>query len=168
MDTASQPPVEGADSAPAELGSPGVASGHHGLVRRVTVLATAGILLVAIVVAAGLWMMRTPAGHVYFSTDPYDQQSGRCQFGVPIASTSPTRPFYMIAFFADALARGDDYSLAITRDGATYRDSGKLSADSKFQCYVEQDALGPLDPGVYRFTFTHGDKVEAEGSITIR
>jgi hypothetical protein len=156
MDTASQPPVEG------------LPSRYRGLVRRVTVLATAGILLVAIVVAAGIWMLRTPAGHVYFSTDPYDQQGGLCQFGAPITSASSTRPFYMIAFFADALARGDDYSLTITRDGAAYRDSGALSAEAKFQCYVEQDALGPLDPGVYRFTFIHGDRIEAEGSIAIR
>jgi hypothetical protein len=156
MDTASQPPLDGAPS------------GYRGRVRRVTVLATAGILLLAIVAVAGLWMLRTPAGHVFFSADPYDRQNGGCQFGTPVASMSSTRPFYMIAFFTDALARGDDYSLTITRDGVTYRDSGKLSADAKFQCYVEQDALGPLDPGVYRFTFTHGDKVEAEGSITIR
>ena len=173
MDPVSPPPGDDFDSelARSDDDRPGSATGSPrgpSRRRRIMVLATSGAIVVAIVISAGLLLLRSPAGRVYFSSDPYDQAGRGCQFGTPITSTTSARPFYMIAFFSDTLDPGESYSLAITRDGAAYRDSGEMAADKGFQCYVEQDALGPLDPGVYRFTFTHAGKVEAEGSLTVR
>jgi hypothetical protein len=163
MDPASTSPVDGAEATIAES-----RHGSAGLVRRVSVVATAGLLLVAAILVAGTLLLRSPAGHVYFSGDPYDQASGRCGFAAPVTTIDAARPFYMIAFFNDTLAPGNAYTLTITRDGAPFRDSGEQTATARFQCYVEQDALGPLDPGIYEFTFTHAGRVEAEGSLTIR
>lgn len=173
MDPVSPPPGDDFDS---ELprpddGDPGftiLSPRRAGRRRRIMVLAISGVIVAAIVISAGLLILRSPAGHVYFSSDRYDQGGRDCQFGTPITSTTSSRPFYMIAFFSDTLRQGDSYSLAIARDGVAYRDSGEMAADKGFQCYVEQDVLGPLDPGVYRFTFTHAGKVEAEGSLTVR
>jgi hypothetical protein len=163
MDPASPPPIDGAD---ADLAEP--SRERPGLTRRISVIGTAALLLVAVIVVAGTLLLHSPAGRVYFSGDPYEQASGTCQFAAPITTADAARPFYMIAFFNDTMAPGDSYSLAITRDGAIVRDSGELTATSKFQCYVEAEAIGPLDAGIYEFTFSHDGKVEAEGSITIR
>jgi hypothetical protein len=163
MEPDSPPPDEGAEAIAA-----GPSRGRSGTVRRISVVVIAALVLVAAIVVAGTLLLRSPAGHVYFSADPYDQASGKCQFAAPMTTADAAQPFYMIAFFSDTLAAGDSYSLAITRDGAAVRDSGELTATAKFQCYVEAEALGPLDPGLYEFTFTHAGKVEAAGSITVR
>jgi len=136
--------------------------------HRLALVATSALVVVAIAASAALVRLRSPAGHVYFSASAYDQSSGRCQFTAPITAASSTETVWLIAYFDDTVAAGSTYSLAITRDGAAYRSTGQLQAAQAFQCYVEQGAIGPLDPGVYRFTFSHDGKVEADGSITIR
>jgi hypothetical protein len=126
------------------------------------------VAAVVVVVASAFMLLRPSTGIVSFSRSAFDQGSGACQFASPITSASTSDSFYMIAFFNDTLAVHDTYALGITKDGVPFRQSGNLTADTRFQCYVEADALGPLAAGVYDFTFTHNGTVEAAGSITIR
>ena len=111
--------------------------------------------------------INSPAGHVYFSKTAYDQGSNTCQFSSPIDTAATTDSFYMIAAFNDTLEVGDSYTLTATKDGQPYG-SQDATADTKFNCYIEKGPLGPLAAGTYKFTFTHGGKTEAEGTMTVK
>ena len=119
-----------------------------------------------IVIVAGLFVvlnLTSPAGHVYFSKSAYDQSSSTCQFGSPVTSVSTTDSLYMIAAFNDTLDVSDTYSLDVVKDGAPLGAPTNATAETKFNCYIEQNVMGPLPAGVYKFTFKHNDKIEAEG-----
>jgi hypothetical protein len=123
-----------------------------------------------IVIVAGLFVVLTlnsPAGHVYFSKSAYDQSSSSCEFGSPVTTVSTSESFYMIAAFNDTLDTPDTYSLEVVKDGAPQGTTNAV-ATTKFNCYMEQNAMGPLPAGVYKFTFKHNDKIEAEGTLTIK
>ncbi|HJX67526.1 MAG TPA: hypothetical protein VJ258_02240 [Candidatus Limnocylindrales bacterium] len=123
-----------------------------------------------IVIIAGLFVvaiLNSPAGHVYFSKSAYDQSSNTCQFGSPVTTVSTTESFYMIAAFNDTLDAPDTYSLEVAKDGAPEGTTNAI-ATTKFNCYMEQNVMGPLPAGVYKFTFKHNDKIEAEGTLTIK
>jgi hypothetical protein len=123
-----------------------------------------------IVIVAGLFVvavLNSPAGHVYFSKTAYDQNSSSCQFGSSVTTVSTSESFYMIAAFNDTLDKPDAYSLDVVKDG-TPQGTTKATASAKFNCYIEQNAMGPLPAGVYKFTFKHNDKIEAEGTLTIK
>ena len=124
-----------------------------------------------IVIVAGLFVvlnLTSPAGHVYFSKSAYDQSSSTCQFGAPVTSVSTTDILYMIAAFNDTLDVSDTYSLDVVKDGAPLGAPTNATAETKFNCYIEQNVMGPLPAGVYKFTFKHNDKIEAEGTLTVK
>lgn len=127
-------------------------------------------VIAAVVVIGGLVILanlRSGAGVVYFSKTAYDQSSQTCQFSTPVTTLSTADPVFMIASFNDTLQPQDTYTLEVSEDGKA-PDTTTATADKKFNCYVEQTALGPLPAGTYKFTFRHNDKVEAEGTLTIK
>ncbi len=149
---------------PAGWGQPTARSG--GRVKYVVIAVFA-----VIVIVAGLFVvlnLTSPAGHVYFSKSAYDQSSSTCQFGAPVTSVSTTDSLYMIAAFNDTLDVSDTYSLDVVKDGAPLGAPTNATAETKFNCYIEQNVMGPLPAGVYKFTFKHNDKIEAEGTLTVK
>jgi hypothetical protein len=123
-----------------------------------------------IVIIAGLFVvanLNSPAGHVYFSKTAYDQSSNTCEFGSPVTTGSTSESFYMIAAFNDTLEAQDAYSLEVAKDGVS-ESTTNVTATKKFNCYMEQNAMGPLSAGLYKFTFKHNDKIEAEGTLTVK
>ena len=140
------------------------ATGRRGRILFAIVGAVAAFVIVASILAVTL--LSSSTGRVFFSRTAYDQGSKTCQFGSPISGASTADQFYMIASFSDTMDAKATFSLAITRDGVPF-EKGDATIGSGFNCYVEADALGPLGTGVYKFTFTHDGKVEAEGSITV-
>jgi hypothetical protein len=131
----------------------------------VIVIVAAAIVIASFVVVATL---RSPAGNVYFSRTAYDTSNGTCQFDSPVTTVSTSDRVYLIAAFNDAMQAQDNYTLEILKDGASIGRPATKTADAKFNCYVEQSSLGPLSAGVYRFTFKHNDKIEAEGTLVVK
>ncbi len=127
-------------------------------------------VVVAVIVIGGLVLLanlRTGAGNVYFSKTAYDDTSTTCEFPSAVTTASTTDSVYMIANFNDTLQAQDTYSLEVFKDGAS-NGTMNATADTKFNCYIEKAPLGPLPAGVYKFTFKHNDKVEAEGTLTVK
>jgi hypothetical protein len=129
-------------------------------------------VFVAVVLIAGLvvglgQILDNPAGNVYFSKSAYDQGSNTCKFDSPVTTFSTSDSIYLIAAFNDTLQPQDTYTLEIFQDGVS-RGTTNATADAKFNCYIEKTAMGPLSAGVYRFTFKHNDKIEAEGTLTVK
>jgi hypothetical protein len=123
------------------------------------VVLIAGVLVVAI--------LNNPAGNVYFSKSAYDQSSNTCKFDSPVTTISTTDSIYLIAAFNDTLQPQDTYTLEIFQDGVS-KGTTNATADTKFNCYIEKTAMRPSSPGVYKFTFKHNDKIEAEGTLTVK
>jgi hypothetical protein len=127
-------------------------------------------VVVAVIVIGGLVVLanlRTGAGNVYFSKTAYDETSSTCEFPSAVTSVSTTDSVFMIANFNDTLQAQDTYSLEVFKDGVS-NGTTNATADTKFNCYIEKASLGPLPAGVYKFTFKHNDKVEAEGTLTVK
>jgi hypothetical protein len=148
---------------PAGWGPPPAKRG--GRVKYVVIAVFAVIVLIAGLVVVAI--LNSPAGHVYFSKTAYDQSSNTCEFGSPVTTVSTTESFYMIAAFNDTLEAPDAYSLEVVKDGAP-EGTTNATASTKFNCYMEQNVMGPLPAGVYKFTFKHNDKIEAEGTLTVK
>jgi hypothetical protein len=111
--------------------------------------------------------MRTGTGNVYFSTTAYDQNSTTCAFPSPVTTVSATDSVYMIANFNDTLNVSDSYTLELTKDGVS-QGTTNATADTKFNCYIEKNSLGPLPAGVYQFSFKHNGNIEATGTLTVK
>ena len=148
---------------PAGWGPPPAKRG--GRVKYVVIAVFAVIVLIAGLVVVAI--LNPPDGHVYFSKSAYDQNSKTCEFGSPVTSVSTTDSFYMIAIFKDTLEAQDTYSLEVFKDGVS-EGTTNATASTKFNCYMEQNVMGPLPAGVYKFTFKHNDKIEAEGTLTVK
>ena len=142
---------------------PPTKSGGRGKFVIIAVVA-ALIVIGGLVIVANL---RSGAGTVYFSKTAYDQGSDTCKFSSPVTTLSTTDSVYMIASFNDTLQPQDTYTLEVSENGAP-PNTTNATADTKFNCYVEKTALGPLPAGTYKFTFKHNDKVEAEGTLTVK
>jgi hypothetical protein len=129
-------------------------------------------VFVAVVVIAGLvvglgQILDNPAGHVYFSKSAYDQGSNTCKFDSPVTTISTSDSIYLVAAFNDTLQPQDQYTLEVFLDGVS-KGTTNATADTKFNCYIEKTAMGPLPAGTYKFTFKHNDKIEAEGTLTVK
>jgi hypothetical protein len=108
------------------------------------------------------------AGKVQFSAAAYDQTNATCHMDNPITTANANDKVYMIAAFRDTLEGGQQFTLTVTKDGQPYGQPVTSSLPTKFNCYIEQQAMAPTDPGAYKFTFTLDGKVEAEGTLTIK
>jgi hypothetical protein len=136
-----------------------------GRAKYVVIAVFAVIVIIAGVVV--VVTLRSAAGNVYFSKSTYDTSLGTCQFDSPVTTVSTSDPVYLVAAFNDALKAQDDYTLEILKDGVSLNTTSE-KASTSFSCYVEQNSLGPLSAGVYTFTFKHNDKIEAEGTLTVK
>jgi hypothetical protein len=157
--------------APPELGTmppptwtpPPTKSG--GRAKYVVIAVFAVVVLIAGIVAVAI--LNNPAGNVYFSKSAYDQGSKTCKFDSPVTTVSTSDSIYLIAAFNDTLQPQDTYTLEVFQDGVS-KGVTNATADSKFNCYIEKTAMGPLQAGVYKFTFKHNDEIEAEGTLTVK
>ena len=135
--------------------------------RRKWLVVGVVVAIVVIIGAVVVANLRTGAGNVYFSKTAYDQSSTVCSFDAPITTASTGDSVYMIANLNDNLQAQDAYTIEVTKDGVSYLTS-PLTADKEFNCYIEKSAVGPLPAGVWKFTITHNNKVEAEGTLTVK
>jgi len=123
----------------------------------VVVLAVVGLVVIG---------LNSGVGTVMFSKAAYNTGSN-CKFSEPVTTVTTTDPVYMIAFFKDTMEPSDVMTLNITKDGASFANASD-TADKEFNCYIEQQSIGPLEAGVYKLTFTHNGTVEAEGTLTVK
>ena len=159
---ASEPPEW--DAMPASASAPAPTK-SGGRAKYVAVAVFAMIVIIASLVA--VVTLRSAGGNVYFSKSAYDMSRGTCQFDSPVTTVSTSDPVYIVAAFKDTVKAQDEYTLEILKDGSSLKTVSE-KASSSFGCYVEQGPLGPLSAGVYKFTFKHNDKIEAEGTLTVK
>jgi hypothetical protein len=126
------------------------------------------IVVVIVIAFVGLAALNSDDGKVQFSKTAYDQSKTTCHMDNAITTANAGDSIYMIAAFKDTLDAGQSFTLTVTKDGQNYSDPIPTSLPSQFNCYIEQGALKPTDPGVYKFTFTKDSKVEAEGTLTVK
>jgi len=159
---AGAPPQWGATPPPGWVPPPTKSGGRA---KYVVIAVFAVVVLIAGVLVVAI--LNNPAGNVYFSKSAYDQSSHTCKFDSPVTTISTTDSIYLIAAFNDTLQPQDTYTLEIFQDGVS-KGTTNATADTKFNCYIEKTAMGPLSAGVYKFTFKHNDKIEAEGTLTVK
>jgi len=152
------PPAWGAP-APTTAAKGGIGKRLIGIVIAVVVVL--GIGAVASVVMPG------NSGQVMFSKGSYALGTNTCKFDNPVTELTASDPIYMIARLRDDLQPTDQITLTVTKDGQAYFNN-TIPAGKKFNCYVEEAAVGPLPAGVYRFTLSVGGKTEAEGTLTVK
>jgi hypothetical protein len=132
------------------------------------VVAIAGLVLVAgVVIAIGVVAkaMQGPASIVFTTTEP--GLGGTCDdIGDVVDSVTAGTEVWMVINFRGTM---DDSQVIVTvnKDG---EDLGTLTYDDNegYGCVVEIEPLSDLEPGEYKFTARVGDRIEAEGTLTVK
>jgi hypothetical protein len=149
---------------PATDDTPAVGVGGR---RRKIGLAGIGLVVVAVAAFFVMAFFNGPAGKVMFSTTPRDQSSRTCVFTSSITTAGVGDDIYVLAAFNETIRLGETFRIEVFKDNASQFKTD-LTAGSDFNCYVETDAMGWRDPGVWKVVFTYQGRIEAEGSITVR
>ncbi|MGD0122019.1 MAG: hypothetical protein ABSC46_05620 [Candidatus Limnocylindrales bacterium] len=159
------PAPYGAPPAPA-WGAPAPTSNKGGIGKRLI-----GIVIVVVVVigigAVASVLLPGNSGQVMFSKGSYAVGTNTCKFDSPVTEVTASDPIYMIARLRDDMQPTDQITLTVTKDGQAFF-TNTIPAGKKFNCYIEDGAIGPLSAGVYKFTLSVGGKTEAEGTLTIK
>ncbi len=132
------------------------------------VVAIAGLVLVAgVVIAIGVVAkaMQGPASIVFTTTEP--GLSGTCDdIGDLVDSVTADTEVWVVVNFREVM---DDSQVVVTvnKDG---EDLATWTSDDNegFGCLVEIEPLSGLEPGEYKFTARVGDRIEAEGTLTVK
>jgi hypothetical protein len=130
-----------------------------------------GVVL-AVVVLIGIGaaisvVLPNNSGKVMFSKGSYAIGTNTCKFDSPVTEVTSTDSFYLIAHLRDDVQPADQIAIKVTKDGQDYF-TNTVTAGTKFNCYVENEALPPLPAGVYNFSLSVGSKTEAEGTLTVK
>jgi hypothetical protein len=131
------------------------------------VVAIAGLVLVAgAVIAIGVVAkaMQGPASIVFTTTEP--SADFACEVGDKVDSVSSDTEVWIVINFRD---RMDDsrINVTITKDGEDF-DTFYYDDAEGYDCVSGIEPISGLDPGVYKFTAKVGDRIEAEGTLTIK
>jgi hypothetical protein len=151
---------------PPAWGVPAAAPAGRGFPRRLLGLVVGIIVVIAIGVVVAV-VLPNNAGKVMFSKGQYAVGSNTCRFNAPVTEVTSSDAFYMIAGLRDDMQPADQLTLTVTKDGKDYY-TNTIPAGEKFNCYVENGSIGPLEPGVYDFKLSRGATVEAEGALTVK
>ena len=124
----------------------------------VVVLGIAGLVYVG---------LTSGVGQVTFSMTADNSGNKSCKFASPVTQITTSDKVYLMAYFHDTLQPGDSVTVTVTKDGVAFGDN-TVTVDKTMNCDVEPDAVGPLQAGVYKLTYTHNGTVEAEGTLTVK
>jgi len=156
-------PPQGAPQGAAAWGVQPVKSGKS---RRIIGIVVGIAIVVIVAVVASALLNHGGTGNVYFSKTAFDSSSKVCSFSQPITTASASDAIYVIADFKDTVPANSQFSIEAFKDNVS-QGTSSLSIANDFNCYEEQEAVGPLAAGTWRFVFTYNGKTEADGTITI-
>jgi hypothetical protein len=150
--------------APQGWAAPPAGPGLQSQIMKIVV----GVAALALIVG-GIMVFRNltsgPASIVFTTTEP--GTGGTCEdIGDLVDSVTAGTEVWMVVNFRDVM---DDSQVVVTvnKDG---EDLGTLTYDDNkgFGCVVEIEPFSDYEPGEYKFTARVGDRIEAEGTLTIK
>jgi hypothetical protein len=148
---------------PQDWAAPPVASAAKSQIMKIVV----GVAAVALVVG-GIMVFRAltagPGAIIFTTTEPGVDFA--CNVGDQVDSVSSDTEVWMVINFRD---RMDDsrINVTVTKDGEDF-DAFYYDDAEGYDCISEIEPFSGLEPGVYKFTAEVGDRIEAEGSLTIK
>lgn len=162
---ASAPPVDpAAIPSSAWISSPPPPRGRSLL----STIATIGAVLIGLVVIAAVIGLNSgyflPRGQILFGTAA---GADLCSVSGETRTVTRTDPVFFAAILKHRMAGSEAIRLTVTRDGLPFFDNEEPADGTEFECYGSRESIGPLEHGVYVFTITHNDDVEATGTLTV-
>jgi hypothetical protein len=126
-------------------------------------------IVVLVVIFGGLFAFKAltdgPASIIFTTTDTSGYTG--CQIKDTVDKVTAGTDVWMVINFKSTMDQSE-VTVSVTKDGEAYDDWSYDVADTeKADCFGDVDPFNDLTPGTYKFTAKRGDKVEAEGTLTV-